>query len=232
MRSSHFNLIISGRKDGAVMFVAARHGPHVIFGAREGDLIEEDGAVGCGGAVPPFEDIAATGIVIGQRIHDGVVRCCVALQKFIQVPGADEGVGAGIQQMPGRERQEMLGDGPIPRGGLGQDLHEADLAFAATGGGVEMAFTPDHSLDEGGFHAITLRGGEDRDVLAALTPLRVPPISAQPCSEEEQQHKQVDVVARFHRVFLQDGGEKEKPERGNSYVQDGGVGVLLLTDCS
>ncbi|MDB6066656.1 MAG: hypothetical protein JWR26_2864 [Pedosphaera sp.] len=232
MRSSYFNLIVSGRENGAVMLAAAHHGTHVILGARKGDLIEEDGAVGGGGAMLPFENVAAAGIVIGQGVGDWIIRFRIALQKFFQIPGADEGVRAGVQQMLGREGRDVLGDGPIPRGRLGQDLHEAELAFAAAGGGVETAFAPDHRLDEGRFHAVTLRGGEDRCVLASLTPLHVPPISAQARKQQEQKQEQVNEMARSHRVFVLDGWEKEKPEREISYAQEGGVDILLLPDCS
>jgi hypothetical protein len=193
-------LLRSGRKDGAIVVVAAEDGADVAFGGWEIDLGEEGGAVGGGGAALPFEDVAATSVVIGQRVGERAVGVGVALEESFEIPCAGKGVRGGIKEGFGREQGEMLGFGPIGGGGGGDDLHEADFAARTAGAGVEAAFAPDDGFDERGVNGVTARGGEDGRVLAVVAPLIPPPITAA-CGQKQEQ-RDGDGKQAFHGDFL------------------------------
>ncbi len=167
------------------MLQAAHDGMDVTFRAGEGDLVHEGRAVGDGGAMPPLENVGAAGVVIREGEREGVVRLRVAFEEFLQIPRAGEGVGGGIEEGIGRETGDALGAGPFAGGG-GADLHETILTGAAALIWAESAFVPDDGLDEGGFDAVTARGGKDGDVLAVVAPLVPPPPAADSREKQEE----------------------------------------------
>ena len=192
------------------MFVTAHHGADVASGAREINLREEVGAVGESGAMLPFKDVAAAGVVISEGVGKRIVGVEVAFEKFFEIPRTDKSVGGGIEKLPGRKRGKMFGLRPIFRGGRRDDLHQSDFTAAAASTGIETALAPDDGFDQRGVHGVTAGGGENGDVLAVVAPLIPPPIAAHP--RKEQGERECSSQQAFHGGFV---AGKRTPTKGN-----------------
>src|SRR5438105_506451 len=86
---------------------------HISLGHRKADLSLESAAVRRGRTVVPLEHIAAPGIVISQRVRNGIIGSRVALQQLSQIPRSGEGVRLRIQAMLVVESGYLLGIGPF-----------------------------------------------------------------------------------------------------------------------
>jgi hypothetical protein len=97
------------------------------------------------------------------------------------------------------------------------DLHQADLLRPSAHVWMEMAFTPNHRLDERGLQAIPPGRRANRNVLASLQPSLPPPIgAAAPNEEDEAKNEQRMLPVAFHRLAFSAAGGRRR-----------GVGIAL-----
>ena len=175
--------------------------------------------IGGGGAIEPFEDVAAPGVVVRQGIGQGIVGVSVALEELFQIPGSGQSVGGGIKALLVIERGEMLRLSPLARGLLA-DLHEADFLGPATNTRMEAALAPDDSLDEGGFDVVAVCGGADGHVLAVIEPELPTPVGGGSHGEKHDQSYEQGQPAPFHGVLVADG--VSDVERNDDFLLRGG----------
>src|SRR5437667_11662175 len=75
-----------------VILIAMEHCLHVIPGAGKTNLGDEHLAVGAGGSLAPLQDMSSAGIVVRQRVGQGIIRPLITRQQFPQVPRTGERV--------------------------------------------------------------------------------------------------------------------------------------------
>ena len=115
-------------------------------GGGKANLFNENRVVGLGCAFVPFQNVASAGIVIGERVGQGIICFLISADQFSQVPGAGHGVCARIQALEMIKGLNVFSIRPFLRGGF-LKLHETQLAGTAVDRGFESAFPPDDRLD-------------------------------------------------------------------------------------
>jgi hypothetical protein len=150
-----------------IILLARKHCLNVIARHPEGNLPNEQFAVGARRAFVPSKNVGAPGVVIGQRVRNRIVGICVAPEQLAQIPRAGLSVLCRIEELRMHKEHEAFGFGPF-LGGFGANLHQTDFAGGAFRARIEAAFAPDNGLDERAVDTILAGGGEDVLVLAVL----------------------------------------------------------------
>src|SRR6266567_4701059 len=140
--------LVFRRENRPVMLVTFHDRLHVSPGAGVIHPGQERRAVGRRrAAVAPLQNARAAGVVIGQRVRQGIVGSRVTSEELAQIPGAGPGVFDRIKHLKMGEQVDVFFRRPF-LGGLLADLHQADLSLSAARARIEPAFRSEEHTSE------------------------------------------------------------------------------------
>ncbi len=200
---------------GQANLVLLAHGQdilHILARGGKRDAFHERDVILRVVGVDPFERVAASGIILGERKGNRVVGLGPAFDRVAEIPRAGADIGDGIVEIIILKSGDLVGLGPHPPH-FGSHLHETLLIRRAMRVGLEFAFPPDERANEKRIDpAAAGDAGNDRVVRVflglVLAPIKVGALARQDGKQEKE--KQDGKRARAHELSSNLAGESAR----------------------